>query len=81
MSDEKVLTKEIAEQFLNDDESVDLNEFTAIEDAAAESLSKHDDLAINLDNLRLRRQDPPRCRAWITCEDRGERSLFYCDWK
>ncbi len=43
MSDEKVLTKEIAEQFLADDESVDLSEFTAIEDAAAESLSEYED--------------------------------------
>ncbi len=42
MSDENVLTKEIAEQFLADDESVDLREFTAIEDEAAESLSKHE---------------------------------------
>ena len=36
----KILTKEIAEQFLEDEE-VDLSEFTSIEDAAAESLSKH----------------------------------------
>lgn len=35
MSEEKVLTKEIAEQFLVDEESVDLTEFTAIEDVAA----------------------------------------------
>ncbi len=41
MSDEKVLTKEIAEQFLADYYSVDLREFTAIEDAAAESLSTY----------------------------------------
>ena len=34
MSDEKVLTKEIAEQFLADEDSVDLSEFTTIEDAA-----------------------------------------------
>jgi hypothetical protein len=42
MSDEKVLTKEIAEQFLADDDSVDLDEFTAIEDAAAEVLASSD---------------------------------------
>ena len=42
MSDEKVLTKEIAEQFLADEDSVGLSEFTAIEDEAAESLSKYD---------------------------------------
>ena len=41
MSDEKVLTKEIAEQFLADEDSVDLDEFKAIEDDAAESLGKH----------------------------------------
>ena len=42
MSDENVLTKEIAEQFLADEDSVDLSEFTMIEDAAAESLNKHE---------------------------------------
>ena len=42
MSDEKVLTKEIAEQFLSDEDFVDLDDFTTIEDAAAESLSKHE---------------------------------------
>ena len=36
--DEKVLTKEIAEEFLVD--PMDLSEFTAIDDAATESLSK-----------------------------------------
>jgi hypothetical protein len=50
MSDEKVLTKEIAEQFLADD-SVDLDEFTAIEDEAAESLSKHEGASLNLSGL------------------------------
>ena len=38
MSEEKVLTKEIADQFLGGD----LSEFTEIDDAAAESLSKHE---------------------------------------
>ena len=38
MSDENVLTKEIAEQFLADDDSVHLSEFTAIEDEAARIL-------------------------------------------
>jgi hypothetical protein len=37
MSDDKVLTKESAEQFLEDDDSVELSEFTAIEDDAAEA--------------------------------------------
>ena len=44
MPDEKVLTKEIAERFLADEDSVDLSEFTAVENAAAESLSKHGEL-------------------------------------
>ena len=36
MSNDKVLTKNIAKQFLEDEDSaVDLDEFTAIEDAAA----------------------------------------------
>ena len=39
MSD-KILTKEIAEQFMTDHEEVELNEFTSIEDEAAESLSE-----------------------------------------
>ena len=43
MSDEKVLTKEIAEQFLADEDSVDLSEFTTIEDAAI--LRKHHSFA------------------------------------
>ena len=42
MSDEKVLTKEIAEQFLADEDSVDLSEFTAIEDDASEPVEKTD---------------------------------------
>ena len=36
----KILTKEIAEQFLGDPDGVELDEFTSIEDEAAESLSK-----------------------------------------
>jgi hypothetical protein len=36
---EKILTKEIAEQFLENVNSVDLSEFAAIENAAAASLS------------------------------------------
>ena len=42
MSNEKILTKEIAEQFLENVNSVELSEFTAIEDEAAEILSKHE---------------------------------------
>ena len=41
ISDEQVLTKEIAAQFEADEDSVDLREFATIEGAAAESLSKH----------------------------------------
>jgi hypothetical protein len=41
MSEEKVLRKEIAEQFLADDESVDLSEFTMVEFEAVEILCKH----------------------------------------
>ncbi len=50
MSDEKVLTKEIAEQFLADEDSVDLSEFTAIEDDAANNLSKREG-ELDLDGL------------------------------
>jgi len=40
MPEEKILTKEIAEQFLKDEDSVDLEEFTSIEDDAAETLGE-----------------------------------------
>jgi hypothetical protein len=42
MSDEKVLTKEIAEQFVADEDSVEMEEFTAIEDDAAVILATHE---------------------------------------
>ncbi|MFP6649103.1 MAG: hypothetical protein VB817_06565 [Pirellulaceae bacterium] len=47
MSDEKVLTRKIAEQLLADKKHLDTvvvlgREFTTIEDEAAESLSKHE---------------------------------------
>ena len=51
VSDEKVLTKEIAEQFLADEDSVDLSEFTAIEDDAAEVLSGYEGWAFMLDGI------------------------------
>jgi hypothetical protein len=51
MSDEKVLTKEIAEQFLADEESVGLSECTAIEDAAAKSLSRYEGTSLFLAGL------------------------------
>ena len=43
MSEENVLTKEIAEQFIADDEAVDLSEFTAIDDEAARTWSQVED--------------------------------------
>ena len=42
-ADKTLLTKEIAEQFLADPDSVDLSEFTAIEDEAAEVLSGYEE--------------------------------------
>ena len=51
MSDEKELTKDIAKQFAADNNSVDLSEFTEIENAAAESLSKHTGDWLYLDGL------------------------------
>ena len=50
MSEERVLTKEIAERFLHDEESVDLGEYTYVELAAAEVLSGHE-MGIHLLNL------------------------------
>tara|TARA_Y100001978_G_C23579109_1_gene378042 strand:+ start:143 stop:397 length:255 start_codon:yes stop_codon:yes gene_type:complete len=41
MSEEKVLTKEIAEQFIADPVLGGLDQYTVIVDAAAESLSRH----------------------------------------
>jgi len=46
-----VLTNEIAEWYLSDSKSVDLETFTAIENAAAESLCKHRGLLLRLDGL------------------------------
>ena len=52
MSDEKVLTKEIAEQFVDDPYSADgFSEFTAIEDDAAEVLARFDEFALDLSGL------------------------------
>ncbi len=42
MTDEKVLTKEMAEQFLSDQKSMCLGDFTSIEDGAAQALSNYD---------------------------------------
>jgi len=49
---EKVLTKEIAEQFIADEYSVDLSQYTSLEEEAAISLSKSDTWQIiNLDGV------------------------------
>ena len=42
MSEEKVLTKEIMEQFLNEEDSVDLSVYSEFEDSAIEALSNYD---------------------------------------
>ncbi len=47
----KRLTIEIADQFLADEDSVDLNEFTEVDDDAAESLSKCEGGWISLNGL------------------------------
>ena len=46
MKNSKILTTEIAERFLDDNDSVDLSEFTSIEDAAAQALAKHEGFVI-----------------------------------
>jgi len=52
MHDGKLLTREIAERFLEDEHAVDLPGCTAIETAAAEILSKYrGDLDLDLDGL------------------------------
>jgi hypothetical protein len=48
---EEVLTKEIAEQFIADQFSVDLSQYTSLEEEAAITLSKSDAWQINLDGL------------------------------
>ena len=48
---EEVLTKEIAEQFIADEYSVDLYEFTKLDDDAAEILSTSDLDTLPLDGL------------------------------
>ena len=51
MSDEQVLTEDIAEQFMVDEDSTYFNGFTTIEDAAAQSLSKHTGYMLCLNGL------------------------------
>ena len=51
MSEEKVLTKEIAEQFNADEDSVDLSKYTSLDEEAAIALSKSDAWHINLDGV------------------------------
>ena len=52
MSEEKVLTKEIAEHFINDVNSVNLHEFTKIDDAAAEILSKFNGYQLSISAVK-----------------------------
>jgi len=52
MSEEKVLTKEIAAQFLVDRNSVKLEEFTKLEDGAAKVLSKSESFDLDLSSLQ-----------------------------
>jgi|GEM_PF-3938932 len=51
MVDEKVLTQQIAEQFLKDNYSVDLDEFETIEDQAANVLGRFHKGMLSLDGL------------------------------
>jgi len=51
MSTEKILTREIAEQFLADDESVKLSEFTEMADSAAEVLVTYEG-KLDLEGIR-----------------------------
>ena len=50
MSKKNILTLEIAEKFLKDNDSVDLEQFTSIEESAAEALSKYKE-SLNLNGL------------------------------
>jgi len=43
MTHDKALSKKIAEQYLADEDSLDLSESTSLEDAAAELLAESDD--------------------------------------
>ena len=51
MSKAKILTKQIAERFLKDEDSVDLQRFTSIEDAAAQALA-HYEGTLSLNGLK-----------------------------
>ena len=51
MSEEKILTKKIAEQFLDDHESIELSNFVKIEDSAAKSFSKFKGYELHLGGL------------------------------
>ena len=52
MSDENLLTKEIAEQFLADAGSVDLDDFTAVTEEAARILVGYEGLRLCLENVQ-----------------------------
>ena len=51
MSNSKILTKEIAEQFLKDEDSVNLSEYTSLDDDAAQLLAKIKGRYIDLSGL------------------------------
>ena len=51
MSEDKILTKEIAEQFIADEDSVDLYEFIKLDDDAAEILSEKSGSSLNLEGI------------------------------
>jgi hypothetical protein len=67
MSEEIILTKEIAERFVADEDSVDLSEFTAIEDDAAESLSKHEG-HLGLDGLTSLSDADVSSLSWLALD-------------
>lgn len=64
MSKAKILTQKIAEQFLKDNDSLDLSKFTSIEDAAAQALGQHyGDLSIYGDAEKAVKQARKRLAA------------------
>lgn len=62
MADEQFLTKEIAENFLNDPDSVDLAAFIAVDDAAAEVLARYTK-SLCLNNLESLSEEAARALA------------------
>lgn len=71
MADGQLLTKEIAENFLNDPESVDLSDFTALEDSAADVLAKSTK-CLTLSSLEM--LSDAAAKALATHDPKDERS-------